>query len=380
MRGRRSPPRPVTLFLCGDVMLGRGLDQVMPNPSEPTLHESYMRNALDYVALTERSSGAIPRPVAFSYIWGDALAELEQRGPAARIINLETSITRSDRPWPNKGIHYRMHPGNVPCISAARIDCCVLANNHVIDWGREGLVETVATLRRERIGVAGAGADLASAREPATLPLAGEARVLVFAAATGDSGVPEGWAAGTSLPGVHRLPDLSATSVAQVATDVHRHRRSHDVVVFSLHWGGNWDYAISPEQRAFAHALIDSAGVDIVYGHSSHHVKAIEVYRDRLILYGCGDFLNDYEGITGHDEFRDDLGIMYFPLVDAATGRLRELNLVPTRIRRLRVNRAEGDDRRWLLATLRRECASFGCDVTDGSDGAFSVSWRPTAA
>ena len=152
------------------------------------------------------------------------------------------------------------------------------------------------------------------------------------------------------------------------------------MVVFSLHWGGNWDYSISPEQRAFAQGLIDTAGVDVVYGHSSHHVKAIEVYRERLILYGCGDFLNDYEGISGHDEYRDDLGLMYFPVIDAATGRLRELNLIPTRIRHLRVNRAEGDDRRWLLATLRCECRSFGGDVTEGSDGAFAVSWRPSSS
>jgi poly-gamma-glutamate synthesis protein (capsule biosynthesis protein) len=202
----------------------------------------------------------------------------------------------------------------------------------------------------------------------------------VFAAATDDSGVPESWAAAAERSGVHRLPDLSATTVSRIAAEVQRHRRSHDVVVFSLHWGGNWDYEISPEQRAFAHGLIDAAGVDVVYGHSSHHVKAIEVHRDRLILYGCGDFLNDYEGISGHDEFRDDLGLMYLPMIDAATGQLRELNLVPTRVRQLRVNRAEGADRRWLLGTLRRECGSFGCEVTDGSDGAFSVRWRPSAA
>ncbi|MBT2518999.1 CapA family protein [Streptomyces sp. ISL-90] len=374
MRGRRGRPTPVTLFLCGDVMLGRGVDQIMPHPSEPTLHESYVRNALDYVALAERASGGIARPVAPAYVWGDALAELERRRPAVRIINLETSITSSDSPWP-KGINYRMHPGNAPCIAAAGIDCCVLANNHVIDWEREGLIETLDTLRRARIDTAGAGADLASAQAPAILPLAGEARVLVFAAATDDSGVPESWAAGADRPGVQYLPDLSATTISQIAVEVQRHRRSRDVVVFSLHWGGNWDYEISPQQRAFAHGLIDTAGVDVVYGHSSHHVKAIEVYEERMILYGCGDFLNDYEGIMGHDEYRDDLGFMYFPVIDAATGRLLELNLIPTRILHFRVNRAEDDDRGWLLATLRRECRDFGCDVTEASDGAFAVSW-----
>ena len=145
-------------------------------------------------------------------------------------------------------------------------------------------------------------------------------------------------------------------------------------MVFSLHWGGNWGYAIAPGQRAFAQALIDHAGVDIVHGHSSHHARAVEVHGGRLILYGCGDFINDYEGIGGHEEFRGELGLMYFPTLDA-TGRLRELELVPTRIRRFRVNRAGREDRAWLLRRLRREYRPLGCDVEPGGDDAFAVRW-----
>jgi poly-gamma-glutamate capsule biosynthesis protein CapA/YwtB (metallophosphatase superfamily) len=78
-----------------------------------------------------------------------------------------------------------------------------------------------------------------------------------------------------------------------------------DLIVVSVHWGPNWGYDIPHQQRRFAHALIDKANVSIIHGQ--HHLKAIEVYRDRLILYGCGDFLNDYEGIKGYEEFRDDL-------------------------------------------------------------------------
>jgi poly-gamma-glutamate capsule biosynthesis protein CapA/YwtB (metallophosphatase superfamily) len=370
-----SVSRSVRLFLCGDVMLGRGIDQILPHPSAPILHEPYVRDARDYVKLAERSSGDIPRPVAFAHVWGAALAELERRRPDARIVNLETSITRSDETWP-KGIHYRMDPDNAPCLAAAGIDCCVLANNHVLDWGRAGLAETLQTLQRMHIASAGAGADLAAAQAPAILPLAGDARVLVFAAATDDAGVPAAWAAGATRSGVRRLPDLSAKTVSQIATEVQRDKRAGDLVVFSLHWGGNWGYAIPPEQRAFAHGLIDAAGVDVVHGHSSHHAKALEIHRGRLILYGCGDFLNDYEGIEGHEEFRDELGLMYFPAFDAATGRLRELDLVPTRIRHFRVNRAAGDDRRWLLATLRYECRRFGCGIEEGIDDAFAVQWN----
>lgn len=367
--------RSIRLFLCGDVMLGRGIDQILPHPSDPTLHEAHVRNARRYVALAEWRNGEIPRPVSYLYVWGDALTELERRHPDVRIVNLETAITRSDRNWP-KGINYRMHPDNLPCLTAAGIDCCVLSNNHVLDWDRDGLRETLATVHRGRIATAGAGADLAAAQAPAILPLDDNSRMLVFAAATGDSGVPAAWSANAARSGVNRLPDLSASTVGQIAALVRHHRRKGDCVVFSLHWGGNWGYAIPPEQREFAHALIDEAGVDVIHGHSSHHPKAIEVHHDRLILYGCGDFINDYEGIEGHEEFRGELGLMYFPVLARGSGRLVELIMTPTRLQRFRVNLAGEADRRWLQERLHRECRRFGNGVEMRAGGRFSLRWQ----
>lgn len=146
-----------TLFLCGDVMTGRGVDQILPHPGLPQLFEPYVRSALDYVALAGAVSGYVARPVDFDYIWGDALAELDVVRPAARIVNLETAITSADDHWPGKGIHYRMHPANIGALTAARIDCCVLANNHILDWGYRGLQETLQVLHRAGIATAGAG-------------------------------------------------------------------------------------------------------------------------------------------------------------------------------------------------------------------------------
>ena len=126
----------IDLFLCGDVMTGRGVDQILPHPSSPELYEPYVRDARQYVALAEEVNGHIARPVGFEYVWGDARDELRRRSPHARIVNLETSVTRSSVAWPDKGINYRMDARNVPCLTAAQIDVCVLANNHVLDWGR----------------------------------------------------------------------------------------------------------------------------------------------------------------------------------------------------------------------------------------------------
>ena len=123
----------------------------------------------------------------------------------------------------------------------------------------------------------------------------------------------------------------------------------------SIHWGGNWGYEIPQEQIAFAHWLVEACNVDIVHGHSSHHVKGIEVYRGKLILYGCGDFIDDYEGITGYEEFRDDLVLMYFPTIRIDDGMLVSLEMVPLQIRNMRLNRASRADAEWLASTLNRE-------------------------
>ena len=132
--------RPISLFLCGDVMTGRGIDQVLPHPVNPILYEPYLRDAREYVELAETAHGSIPRPVGFDYIWGDALEELEHARTDSRIINLETSITTAEEAFP-KAINYRMNPANVGCIMTARIDCCCLANNHILDWGYTGIEE-----------------------------------------------------------------------------------------------------------------------------------------------------------------------------------------------------------------------------------------------
>lgn len=365
---------PVTLFLCGDVMLGRGIDQILAHPSDPALHENYVHDARGYLALAERASGPIPRKVAADYVWGEALAQWRARRPALRIINLETSITRYERAWP-KGINYRMSPANVDVLAAAGIDCCELANNHVLDWGYQGLAQTLAVLRAAKIAVAGAGERLAAAQAPAVLPLPHGRRLLVFAAATDDAGAPADWAAEATRAGVWRLPDLSAQTVAHISTELARHRQEGDLVVFSLHWGGNWGYEIAPAQRAFAHALIDEAGVHLLHGHSSHHPRAVEVHHGHLVLYGCGDFLNDYEGIGGHDAFRGELGLMYFPQLETAHGRLCELALVPTHVRAFRIQQATPQDRRWLLDAMRREYGRMGCDVEENPDGSWALVW-----
>jgi poly-gamma-glutamate capsule biosynthesis protein CapA/YwtB (metallophosphatase superfamily) len=365
----------LTLFLAGDVMTGRGIDQILPHPSDPRLFEGYVQDAREYVALAERMNGPIPRQVEFGYVWGDLLEVLNARGPDARIVNLETSITTSDEPWP-KGINYRMHPANITCLTAAGLDCCVLANNHVLDWGRAGLLETLTTLSSAGIRTAGAGADARAAEAPAVVEVPGKGRVLVFAFGSGSSGIPPDWAAGVGRPGVALLDDLSPSTLMAIAARIRAARRPGDVVLVSIHWGGNWGYEVPPEQRTFAHGLIAEAGVDLVHGHSSHHPKAVEVYRGRTILYGCGDFLNDYEGIGGYETYRGDLALAWFPTIAPASGALVRLTMAPFRIRRFRLERASPSDTAWLAEVLTREGERFGTGVVSTVEGDLTLKWE----
>jgi len=358
----------VTLFLCGDVMTGRGIDQVLPFPGNPRLHEPYMHSAAAYVALAEQATGPMPRPVDFSYIWGDALQDFQREVPQAKVINLETAITQSDTHWDGKDVHYKMSPENVACLTAAGIDCCVLANNHMLDWGIAGLLDSIEILDTMGIKHAGAGRTIREAQAPAILNGRKGFRVIVFGLGSLSSGIPAGWSALENEPGINVMEAQSDDPVSSLARTIRRVKRKGDVVIVSIHWGGNWGYRIPPSQRTLAHRLVDETGVDIIHGHSSHHIKAIEVYKGSLVLYGCGDLLNDYEGIQGYENFRGDLGLMYFADVDPYAHRLLALRMVPTQVRQFRVNHACEIDSKWLEDLLNREGKRFDTQVKRGAE------------
>ncbi|WP_424866695.1 CapA family protein [Streptomyces sp. SAI-229] len=363
--------RTVTLFLCGDVMLGRGIDQILPHPGDPALREDFVRDARGYVELAEAVSGPVPRPVPFSWPWGRALEVLGEAAPDVRIVNLETSVTRSDAFAPGKAVHYRMSPANVPAVEVARPDVCVLSNNHVLDFGRPGLQETLEVLHGAGLGTAGAGRDADEAYAPAVVPVEG-GRVLVFALGAMSSGIPPSWAATAEQSGVAFLAEPSAGAAEAVVRRVRRAKRPGDVAVVSVHWGSNWGHHVPRSHVGFAHALVDG-GVDVVHGHSSHHPRRVERYRGRVILHGCGDFVDDYEGITGYEEYRDDLRLVWLLSVSPDGGRPSGLRMVPLRTRRMRLEPAAADERAWLRETLDRVS---GVDIALGPDGALTLAPR----
>ncbi len=352
-------------------MLGRGVDQVLPHPGDPRLRESYVTNARRYVELAEQVAGPVPRPVDYPWPWGDALEIDAAMAPDMRVLNLETSVTRSDAFSSGKGIHYRMHPDNLPALRAGSPDVCSLANNHVLDFGQAGLIETLDSLHSKGLRTAGAGRDSTEAQRPAVIPV-GAQRMLVLAVGHPSSGVPLSWAATPVRPGVNVVRDLTEATAAQLARQLDDARRGGDIALVSIHWGSNWGYDVPQEHERFAHALVER-GVDIVHGHSSHHARPLEVYAGRLILYGCGDFINDYEGISGYEQFRDDLRPLYFAEVDPTTGALRELRIAVLQAHALRLRRASPPDVEWFAGTLSAASAKYGTALRPDRDGMLVV-------
>ncbi len=354
-------------------MLGRGVDQILRYPGDPALLESHMRDARGYLDLAAAVNGAIPRPVDWAWPWGDALELLNAANCDVRIVNLETSITTSGDFARGKGVHYRMNPANLPALTVVRPDVCVLANNHVLDFGSGGLLETLDVLSSAGLQTVGAGRYAAEAQTPAVVPVPRTGgRVIVFSFGTPSSGIPPDWAVTSRDAGVYLISRLSDVQADHLCDRARRVRRPGDVVIASVHWGSNWGYDVELDQIRFAHRLIDG-GFDLVHGHSSHHPRPVELYRRKLILYGCGDLIDDYEGIRGHEQYRDDLRLLYLAHVDQTSGRLLQLHMAPLQSRQLRLQLASARDAQWLQTILDNVSRPFGTRIELDSEGQLTA-------
>src|SRR6185312_13350268 len=105
------------------------------------------------------------------------------------VLNLETSITAGSEFAPGKAVHYRMHPDNIGCLTAIRPDVCALANNHILDFGYQGMRDTLKALDLAGIRSAGAGLEADTAERAVVV-----GRVVIASCGMNSSGIPPGWA------------------------------------------------------------------------------------------------------------------------------------------------------------------------------------------
>jgi poly-gamma-glutamate capsule biosynthesis protein CapA/YwtB (metallophosphatase superfamily) len=282
--------------------------------------------------------------------WGDTLPLFEQAD--LRLCNLECAMTDAGTPWawPSKAFHFGTDERNVRALLAARFDIVSLANNHILDYGEAGMTRTIELLDASAIGHAGAGSDFEQAAAPAER-MVGSARVGVIAFTDNEPG----WAAGRSTPGTFFVPlegdDPEATPLLAA---VRTARSRVDVLVVSAHWGPNWGDEPAPGHVRLGHALIDS-GADIVFGHSGHIVRGVEIYRQRPILYCAGDFVDDY---AVDPVERNDRSSIF--MVEARRHGVDRILIYPTVIRDFQARRASGGEAIEILRRLQGLCQGLG--------------------
>jgi poly-gamma-glutamate capsule biosynthesis protein CapA/YwtB (metallophosphatase superfamily) len=163
-----------------------------------------------------------------------------------------------------------------------------------------------------------------------------------------------GWKASEGRPGIHYLPtDPDDRDVNRFRSLVEQAREKEELIVVSAHWGPNWGRKVPEEHAALAHCLVDS-GADVVFGHSAHIFRAVEIYRDRPILYSTGDFVDDYA--VDWDERNDESFVF---LVELGEGEETRVVLYPTTIREFQANLAEGVRARSIAEKMQCYCRSW---------------------
>ena len=323
----------VTLLFVGDVMLGRLVNDVLQEQAP-------------------------------AYPWGDTLPLFHDTD--VRLCNLECVISDRGTPWlaTPKVFHFRSDAKNIATLKAAHIDAVSLANNHSLDFEFQGLFQTIRHLDTAGIHHAGAGTTLAEASEPAIWEKKGKTLGLI--AFTDNE--PD-WEATETQPGILYIPlTLQDKRAIRLLELVSKARSVVDFLIISAHWGPNWGYVPPAEQIPFAHALID-AGADVIFGHSGHVVRGIELYKGKPILYCVGDFIDDY---AVDERERNDQSFMFVIETDGQA--IVRLLLYPTIIEAYQVRRAKHKERKAIVATMQRLCAKLNTAMTwDEQEGRLEV-------
>lgn len=280
------------------------------------------------------------------YLWGNVLPLMLDCD--LRLINLESTLTRSDDKV-KKAFNFRSDPSHVDCLKKAQIDVVTLANNHVLDYGSEGFVETLETLDAAEIQRVGAGMSLADARKPVILERDG-----VKIGILGCTDNEPDWAATEGFLGTHYV---RVSDVEKIGNDIEALRPQVDVLVLTMHWGPNMRQTPRPNYIHFAKAMIEW-GVDIFHGHSSHVFQGVQDYKGKLIIFDAGDFVDDY---AVDPYLHNDRAFLF--VVDVDKDGPKRLHMYPTVIDDCQVNLAQGEHFAAAVNTMIRLSSDLGSSL-----------------
>ena len=292
-----DPAKSWTLVAGGDIMLDRGVAETVKIKGK----------GVDF-PFDGGTARITSRYCCSSFGWN--LPKTQRTGNAGAVRSLvsgaDLAIANFENPAPEnfhyhtKGTVFSADPKLIKGLADAGIDYVGIANNHIGDAGRAGILQTIANLRADGIVSSGAGKNTAAAHKPALLTVGG-VKVAILAYDT----IAKYYAANPDRPG------SAIMSAKAVKSDVKKARDAGaDLVIVFPHWGTEYDPTPFPGQQALARAAID-AGADMVIGNHAHWAGAMEVYEGKPIWYALGNFVFDQtwseptmEGITLELTFR----------------------------------------------------------------------------
>lgn len=199
------------------------------------------------------------------------------------IVNLETAITRRGVPEP-KTYHFRVPPVALDALAAAGVDVVSMANNHAVDYGKQGLADTLAAADDSPIPVVGVGADAAAAFSPAVFDVEGTSVAFLAATQVPDR-TASAWPAAPGRAGV-----AAALEPTRLVDAVKRAASRNDVVVVYLHYGAERVACPIWAQKDLVGRLVD-AGADAVVGSHAHVLLGAGWLGNSYVSYGMGNFV-----------------------------------------------------------------------------------------
>lgn len=357
------------VLFAGDVMLGRLVNQVLANAQ-------------------------------FTYVWGDTIDIIKKADFS--LINLECPISSKGKKWNKtfKVFHFRANLDAIQTLNCASIDYVSLANNHILDYDVEALLDTLDILDKNNISYSGAGRNLKEAMKPAIIerqlkPTNNNSCYNVYNKEVNNidnkntiriglisltDNEPE-WEAKDDLAGINYIPTTLASDryYNRLQNEIENAKKQSDLVIVSSHVGPHFREIPSTKYVNFAHKIIDF-GADIYWGHSNHMPQGIELYKHnnntKIILYDCGDFIDDY---AIDSNYRNDLSFIFLLhfLMDknynlsknnknSNNGNILLQNsmieLIPTKISNFMVNTIPVDDKdiELIIKRMAKKCLFFG--------------------
>lgn len=304
----------ITIGLTGDVMIGRGVNATISNNG-------------------------------YTYPWGNVLPVLKNTD--INIINLEAALTNSTEKV-FKTFNFKATPDRIKTLTEAGITVANIANNHILDFSEEGLIETIKTLNGGGILHAGAGMNEKEAEKPVILSVKNNRLGIL-----GFTDNEPRWKAGTSSCGVNYIDISNENDCNKALTAIAKLRKETDIVIVSIHWGPNMNEEPERHFVDFAHAMIDH-GAAIIHGHSAHNFQGIEVYNHKMILYDTGDFVDDY----AVDPYLKNDHSFFFK-VEVSKQRIEKVVLIPVLISKYQVNLATGEDYKWCIQRMQQLSEKF---------------------